>query len=176
MIRTLIFFTLIFTLWQCNSTPKSPQTSVSEKTDTAKVTVPVFESFSDLAPIFERNNDTTYVINFWATWCKPCVEELPYFEDIHTAYAEQPVKVILVSLDFKKYIDSKLIPFIETRNLQSEVVALVDPDANSWISAVEESWDGAIPVTVIYKGGKRKFVSGQFANHEELETIVKSFL
>lgn len=176
MTRLILSFAVCFALWQCNTPPPTTQTPVAENKVDTMLSVPVYESYSELAPIFEMDNDTTYVINFWATWCKPCVEELPYFEEIHTAFAEKPVKVILVSLDFKKYIDKKLIPFIKDRNLQSKVVALVDPDANSWISAVEESWDGAIPVTVIYKGKQRKFVSGQFANHEELETLVKSFL
>ena len=64
-------------------------------------------------------SDRLKIVNFWATWCKPCVEELPYIEEIHTAYAEKPVKVILVSLDFPKQIESKLIPFLEKHQLKS---------------------------------------------------------
>ena len=129
-----------------------------------------------MAHIFDYKNDTTYIINFWATWCKPCVEELPYFEEVHAKYSNKPVKVILVSLDFKKQIEKKLLPFIQNRNLQPEVVVLVDPDANSWIPKVDDVWDGAIPVTLFYNSEKRKFVGKQFADHDELETILKTFL
>ena len=65
----------------------------------------VYEDFEDFAPLLELNNDTVYVINFWATWCGPCVEEMPYFEQLHARMAEKPVKVLLVSMDFKKDLD-----------------------------------------------------------------------
>src|SRR5690606_6809447 len=49
---------------------------------------------------FQKKNDSIYVINFWATWCKPCIKELPAFEKIASEYADKKVKVLLVSLDF----------------------------------------------------------------------------
>lgn len=164
-------------LVSCNSTQQkaSTETTNAEK-ETASPTVPVYASFDEMAHIFEYKNDTTYIINFWATWCKPCVEELPYFEDIHTKYSDASVKVILVSLDFKKQIEKKLLPFIAARNLQPEVLALVDNDANTWIPKVEEEWEGAIPVTVIYNKEKREFIGRQFDSHDELESILKTFL
>ena len=105
---------------------------------------------------FQNKNDTTYVINFWATWCKPCVKELPYFEKIAWDYSDKNVKVLLVSLDFPDKIESQVIPFMEKNNIKSEVVLLDDPDANSWIPKVSPDWSGAIPATVIYKNEKRK--------------------
>lgn len=166
-----------FLLVQCNSVQQKASTESTTKVEekAPAATVPIYASFDEMAHIFEYKNDTTYIINFWATWCKPCVEELPYFEDIHTKYADAPVKVILVSLDFKKQIEKKLLPFIQDRNLQPEVLALVDNDANTWIPKVEEEWDGAIPVTVIYKNEKRKFIGRQFDSHDELESILKTF-
>ncbi len=147
-----------------------------ETTKTSLPTIPIYESFDEMAHIFQYQNDTTYIINFWATWCKPCVEELPYFEDIHKKYANQPVKVILVSLDFKTHIETKLLPFIKENKLESEVISLVDSDANSWIDKVDTNWDGAIPITIVYNKNKRKYIGEQFANHDELESILKTFL
>ena len=136
----------------------------------------IVEKYDDLAYIFEQNNDTTYVINFWATWCGPCVKELPYFETLHDNYKDQKVKVILVSLDFKRQIERKLIPFVKKHQLQSEVIALTDGDYNSWIDKVDTDWGGAIPITVVYRGDKRKFHGEEFSDYEDLEKLVKQFL
>ncbi len=116
-----------------------------------------FESF------LKMQNDTTYVVNFWATWCQPCVEELPNFEKLNAEYQSQKVKVILVSLDMRKQVESNLIPFVQKRNLKSQVIHLSDSDANAWISKVDSAWSGAIPATVIYKKNKRKFYEQSFS-------------
>ena len=68
-----------------------------------------------------NGGDTTFVINFWATWCAPCVKELPLFEEINTNYSNQNVKVLLVSVDFKKDIQNKLKTFIDKKHLKSEM-------------------------------------------------------
>jgi thiol-disulfide isomerase/thioredoxin len=142
----------------------------------AQTAPPVYESFDDLAPVFEFQNDTTYVINFWATWCKPCVEELPYLEQIHEVYAGQAVKVILVSLDFPSQVESKLIPFMEEWKLQSDVVVLTDGKYNDWIGRVSEEWDGAIPVTLIYRNSDRRFISGAVHSFTELKSVIDALL
>ena len=164
------------TVVESNSKESEKKEEVESNESSLAAKVPVYDSFEDMAYIFNQKNDTTYIINFWATWCKPCVEELPYFEDIHKKYADQPVKVILVSLDFSKQLESKLYPFLKERNIQSDVMVLIDGDANNWISAVEESWEGAIPITIIYNKNKRQYIGEQFANHDELESILKTFL
>lgn len=132
-------------------------------------------TFSGLEPFLKKDNDTTYVVNFWATWCVPCVEELPNFEKLNATYKDKKVKVLLVSIDFPKMAETKLLPFIKTHNLKSEVMLLNDPDANSWINKVDSTWSGAIPATVIYKGKKRQFYEKSFS-FEELEGEVRKFL
>ncbi|MFC6096248.1 TlpA disulfide reductase family protein [Flavobacterium qiangtangense] len=132
-------------------------------------------TFSALEHFLKKDNDTTYVVNFWATWCVPCVEELPNFEKLNATYKDKKVKVLLVSIDFPKMAESKLLPFIKEKNLKSDVVLLNDPDANSWINKVDSTWSGAIPATVIYKKDKHQFYEKSFT-YEELETEVKKFL
>lgn len=125
--------------------------------------------FNGLAPMLNQQNDTTYVVNFWATWCKPCIEELPSFEKLHTNFKNQKVKVLLVSLDLPKQVETNLIPYIKKKQLQPKVVHLKDPDMNAWINKVDLQWSGAIPATVIYKGNKRKFYEQTFT-YEQLQT------
>jgi len=131
-------------------------------------------NFSGLENLLKKQNDTTYVVNFWATWCVPCVEELPNFEKLNADYKDKKVKVILVSIDFPKMVESNLLPFIKKHELKSEVVHLNDPDANSWINKVDSTWSGAIPATVIYKKDKRNFYEKSFT-FEELKSEVLRF-
>jgi thiol-disulfide isomerase/thioredoxin len=119
--------------------------------------------------------DRTVVINFWATWCAPCVKELPFFEQVTAAYNEDELVVVLVSLDFTKQIDSKLKPFLKKHNIQSKVVLLNDPDQNTWIEKVDPEWSGAIPITLIRNGRKSAFYEKTFQSYEELNTVIQSF-
>jgi len=140
----------------------------------AQKPVPVYD-FDGFEPYLQRDNDTTYIVNFWATWCKPCIKELPAFEKLNEDYGSGKVKVLLVSLDFIKHYDTKLIPFIRDRELKSDVLLLNDPRSNRWINRVSPEWSGAIPATVIYRGSKRGFYERSFT-FEELEKEVKKFL
>ncbi len=128
--------------------------------------------FDGLEYFLNLEDDVTYIVNFWATWCMPCIEELPYFEEITKKYPKDKVKVILVSLDMQKQVESRLLPFIKKKKLKSEVVYLDDIDANSWINKVDPDWSGAIPATVIYKNKNRKFYERSFT-FTELENEIK---
>ncbi|TNJ44531.1 TlpA family protein disulfide reductase [Tamlana fucoidanivorans] len=131
--------------------------------------------FEGFKTFLNKKDNTVYVINFWATWCAPCVKELPYFETLDKAYRDQDVKVILVSLDFPHLYDKKLKPFIEKNKLTSKVIALDDVDMNHWIPQVDKNWSGSIPATIIYKNDNRKFYEDSFT-YEELEVELKHFL
>ncbi len=132
-------------------------------------------NFKELEPLLNKKNDTLYVVNFWATWCKPCIKELPAFEKINSDYKLQKVKVLLVSLDFPEQLEKQVIPFIEKRQIKSKVILLDDPYANTWIPKVSPKWSGAIPATLIYNKTERKFYERSFA-FEELETEITSIL
>ena len=108
------------------------------------------------------SKDTLYIINFWATWCAPCVGELPEFNALHSKYANMPVKVLLVSLDFKGDNTFKLARFLELKKIKPEVVWLSDTDPNVFIPKIDNSWEGSIPATVIVQPGKqfKKFIEG----------------
>lgn len=131
--------------------------------------------FKSLESFLNQRDETTYVVNFWATWCLPCVKELPYFETLNKNYKDKGVKVILVSLDMPKKIESNLIPFMAKKKLESQVIHLDDPDANSWIEKVSKEWSGSIPATVIYNQKSRKFYEQSFT-YEQLETELKTIL
>ena len=132
-------------------------------------------TYNELKTLLEKNDGKTYVINFWATWCAPCVKELPAFEKINKEYATKNVTVILVSLDFPKQIAKRLIPFINKKKLQSKVVLLNDINEDFWIKAIDSTWSGAIPATIIYNGKDRKFYEQSF-DYDQLERELQPFL
>lgn len=182
----LIYGLAAFFLFSCNASPATGQgenraTSSAQPEETAAWPepvayiegIPVYEAFSQVEPFFHFENDTTYVINFWATWCKPCVEELPYFEEFTRAHQGEKVKVILVSLDFPRQFKSKLAPFVKERELQSAVIALADGRYNDWIDKVSTDWTGAIPATYIYKGSRSHFIGSSIKSMAELEAAIR---
>jgi len=148
---------------------------ISCKKEDAQISSVKTYTYNELKPLLEKNDGKTYIINFWATWCAPCVKELPYFEKINQEYSDKNVEVLLVSLDFPKQAEKKLIPFINKRKLKSEVVLLDDINENVWIKAIDESWSGAIPATIIYNKNNRKFYEQSF-DYKTLRNELLTFL
>jgi len=103
----------------------------------------------DLLKRVHNGSDTVYVVNFWATWCKPCVAELPEFEQFNAEQKNSRVKVLLVSMDFKEDIQSKLVPFLKKNGYSAEVLLLDELNGNSFINQVSKEWTGAIPATLV---------------------------
>ena len=138
--------------------------------------IKVYKTFDEFnqSRLLNLHPDTTYVVNFWATWCAPCVEELPYFERLAEETADQHVEIVMVSLDFKRDVREKLLRFIQDRPLNLPVIALTDTKTNVWIDKVDPEWGGAIPITVIYKGDERAFIAEQFSDYDELAQAVNS--
>ena len=148
---------------------------ISEENQKQVSSIPIYNYTQLNEAVLSKKNDTTYVVNFWATWCKPCVKELPAFERLHSDYAKEPVKVVLVSLDFPDKLEPAVVPFLKKNDIKSTVVLLDDADANSWIPAISKEWSGAIPATVMISGDQQKFYERSFT-FEELETELKTIL
>lgn len=163
-------------LFSCKENKQVSQELDSESTaeEISSMDLEVLD-FEGLRPLLETDEETIHVVNFWATWCAPCINELPDFEKLNANYKDENVKVLLVSLDFPKKYDSHLKPYIKKNNLKSRVVALNDANSNSWIPEVDPSWSGAIPATLIFNKNKRTFYEKPFT-YEELETEIKIFI
>lgn len=132
-------------------------------------------NFEQITKFLEPEDDKIYVVNFWATWCGPCVKELPYFEELLEKQEKNGLEVILISLDFPKKIESKLLPFLAKHSLKSKVIILDEVNPNDWIDKVDPTWSGALPATLIYKGDKRKFLEQSFYSYDELLEEIKEF-
>lgn len=129
---------------------------------------------AELERFITRETDTIDVINFWATWCGPCIKELPLFEKI-TSGGPGHVKVTLVSLDLELDPNpEKVYKFVARKSLRSQVLLLDEADPNAWINRIEPQWSGALPATLIinHKTGERKFI-GRSVHDGELEQLLQ---
>lgn len=127
-------------------------------------------SLDQMEQRFSKGGDTLYVVNFWATWCAPCIEELPYFDKLQSAYPKSPLKVMLVSLDFKSKLETGVKPFVKRSKLSSEIFLLNESNQQEFIDRIDKNWSGALPATLFINNNKkiRKFDQKEF-KYEELE-------
>ena len=130
-------------------------------------------SLSELEQRVARGKDTTYVVNFWATWCGPCVEELPNFEKLNQANLQKPVKVLLLSMDFKSKLQKEVVPFVKQNKIKSEVYVINEPDQQQFIERVDKKWSGALPATLFINSKKqiRSFYEKEFTYQELTKTL-----
>jgi thiol-disulfide isomerase/thioredoxin len=121
------------------------------------------------------NKDTVYIVNFWATWCGPCVAELPNFEQLQKTYQKQPLKVLLVSMDFQSKLKTEVDPFIKKHNYQCEVFLATKKNDQEWIDAIDKDWSGALPGTLVVnaKKGTRHFYEKEFT-YAELDKLYQT--
>ncbi len=170
---------IIIVLGSCRDSPSAaqgpPAKIVAEREGTGRgEPIPVYD-YKGLETLMKPEGSTVYVVNFWATWCAPCIKEMPFFEQISKEYPADRVLVTLVSLDVPQMWETRLVPFVEEQNLISRVVILDDPKQNTWIPRVDPDWSGAIPATLIYNRDKRVFFE-QPLTYETLKEQIDKFL
>ncbi|PLX22435.1 MAG: thioredoxin [Marinilabiliales bacterium] len=135
----------------------------------------VYDDFTEFEFLLNQQDNKIYVINFWATWCRPCVKEMPAFNQLYENFQDKDVEILLVSMDFGKNLQNRIASFKSNHNIKSKIIILDDPDSNSWIDKVSSDWSGAIPATLIYSKSKREFFEREF-EYKELENELKKFL
>lgn len=172
----VVFIALLLSFKNGDSKTDTNQVLELAEKDVVTLQLPLeIYDYDGLEPLINRKDNKIHVVNFWATWCAPCVKELPYFEAVHKQYKDKGVEVLLVSLDFPNTYDTRLKPFIKKHALKSKVVAFDDTDQNRWIPAINKNWSGALPATIIYRGDQRQFYEKSFTQ-DELEIELKQFI
>lgn len=125
-----------------------------------------------------RKADHPLVVSFWATWCAPCVEEIPFLQEAVTVTADKKTELVLVSLDFPKEFPIKLTAFIREKNYKARFYWLNETNADLFCPKIDDKWSGAIPATLFinHKNGYRKFFEEQLtesAIREQLTLLTK---
>ena len=129
---------------------------------------------ADVVKTFSNGSDTVYVVNFWATFCKPCVGEIPSFINVVNKYKNQKVKLLLVSLDLPSYYPAKIAAFVKKSHFNTNIAWLNETNADIFCPMIDEKWSGAIPATIIVNGktGYKKFFEDEMSA-EQFEKEVK---
>ncbi|HEU5290725.1 MAG TPA: TlpA disulfide reductase family protein [Cyclobacteriaceae bacterium] len=143
-------------------------TTMAQKAEVVKL--------DQLQSLITSKSDNIKVINFWATWCGPCVKEMPLFEKL--GQERKDVEVTFVSMDLDLDPDpAKVHKFIARKKIQSKVLILDAKDSNTYIDDIEKGWSGALPATMIINGktGQRKFVEKEL-HDGELEKLIAELL
>ena len=126
----------------------------------------------ELQKIMTDPTDQVQVINFWATWCGPCIKELPLFEKINRERKDVAVTLVSMDMDLDPNPD-KVNRFVARKKLASSVLILDEANPNSYIDKIEKEWSGAIPATIVIntRNGKRKFVEREL-HDGDLEKLI----
>ena len=142
--------------------------SCNHKDANRNSTIEVIEEFSELEAIIETEEDRVVVVNFWATSCPPCIKEMPHFNRLESEYGDRGVRIVLVSLDAVKDLQSRVYPFVKKHQITPEVVLLGDENYSGWTGKIDASWYGALPATVIYAKSDKLFRFGMYESYEDL--------
>ncbi|MBK8643058.1 MAG: redoxin domain-containing protein [Saprospiraceae bacterium] len=128
----------------------------------------------DLEDLLSIQDDTVRVFNFWATWCVPCVKELPNFETFNQEIKGTKQLLYLVSLDDLNRSQSKLSNFLKKKNVMSKVMVLDENNPNFYIDRIEPSWTGSIPATLVIGNQTRGFAEQEFHSAADIHNWINS--
>lgn len=120
---------------------------------------------------------TPLIINFWATWCIPCLEEIPYFMEEVKNHVKDSLKLLLVSLDMNDAYPVQIKKTIAKRKITVPVQWLDETNADYFCPKIDPKWSGAIPASLFInnKTGYRKFFEEQLS-HENLKKEIMAIL
>ena len=125
-----------------------------------------------------QKSEKPLVVNFWATFCKPCVEEIPYFQHAIRSQYKGEVELLLVSLDLPADYPQKIAAVAAQRNFSAPIAWLNETDADYFCPKIDQKWSGAIPCTLMVNNKKRyrKFYDDQLSPlqlEKELKALVQ---
>ena len=128
---------------------------------------------ADLEEILKNQDNKLHVISLWASWCPPCVREMPVFQNTSFLYNTTEVRFIMISLDYPDKMETQLIPFLKKYDINLEVLLMMDTDYLKWADKVDPDFQGNIPSTLFINNAKkiRHFHAGEITA-TELRSII----
>ncbi|GIX07774.1 MAG: hypothetical protein KatS3mg115_2177 [Candidatus Poribacteria bacterium] len=158
--------------------PAATPSSATMKAPSAPA-VPTVDA-AGIQQLLEERRGKVVVLNFWATWCGPCKEEMPHFQRLVERYGDQGVTVVAVSFDDPATLESHVIPFIQQTGYPFEFFLKADTPGDQYaafIESVDPNWPGNVPTTIIYdRAGNKRAVFYEQIDEATLEAAVRPLL
>jgi thiol-disulfide isomerase/thioredoxin len=134
-------------------------------------------SAKEFRRLLAKEQGNVLVVNFWATWCIPCIREFPDLSKLQEKHSERGLKVIAVSMDDPELLDTKVKRFIQEHRPGFVTYLQTEADPDTFASVVDPGWSGVVPTTyVIDRTGKvRKSMVGR-RSYEEFEAAITPLL
>lgn len=137
-----------------------------QKAQKHSVNIPLVDDVWLKNKIKNRNGKILF-INFWATWCEPCVEEFPDLVKIYNDNKDSSFEFLSVSVNIPSEVDDKVKPFLKKQSADFPVVIIDEKRSEQIINLINPDWDGTIPATAIFdKNGNRKEFFSQAETYE----------
>lgn len=127
----------------------------------------VYENFADVEGLFKQSSDTTYIVNFWATWCKPCREEIPLLQRMAEEDESGKLQIVLVSLDTERSAIERIPTFLGEAAPDLPAIVLTD-EGQEWGKTIDRVWSGSLPTTILYRGKLRYVYRREFRTYTDL--------
>ncbi|MBN2350236.1 MAG: TlpA family protein disulfide reductase [Bacteroidales bacterium] len=124
----------------------------------------------------EIRNDTVYLLHFWATWCAPCIKEIPDLLKIEEQLKDKKFKLVLISLDFENQIQSKLVPFLAKNEMKPPYYLLKQERGYEWINKINSNWSGALPASIIFNRKNYDFYEKSFSYSELYRLLTTKYI
>ena len=124
-----------------------------------------------------KKSDHPMVVAFWATWCGPCVEEIPWLQEGVKKFADKKIELVLVSLDFPRDYPSKVNAAVKEKKFNATIFWLDETRADYFCPKIDTAWDGSIPSSLYInnKTGYRRFFNRQLTDRQ-VEPELKEML
>lgn len=180
LVRCLAVLVVLLSLLGCGGSDgdSDPSASAEEAASQAEnAETPTLKEVTpdDAMVVLEQSNARLTVVNFWATWCVPCVEEFPAFVKLDRTLDDRGVDVIFISTDFPNE-KKKVVEFLAEHGVTGTSY-LKTGNSTEFVNSFSEEWSGAVPATFIYdeKDTLLDFWEGK-VSYEELKQRATSHL
>jgi len=157
-LKNCIYLFLLTCIFSCQQAEEKKVpvsvTALEIEVDTSKLaSLSEYKEFEDL---MANEKGNVVLVNLWATWCKPCVKEMPMLEKLHQNYKGKGVKVVTLSIDEVSKADSLVVPFWQEMNFSMDNYLIAHQDPGAFINKIDPLWIGLIPTSFIFDGEGKK--------------------
>ena len=129
-----------------------------------------------VAKLAKNDTENLVLVNLWATWCGPCVAELPEFVEMNRMYRKRKFTLVTISMDEPDKKDAAL-KILKDAHMSATNYLLHTKDRDKFAEALDKEWPGPLPYTIlIAPGGKVLYRKAGAADPLDVKRAVVNYL